>query len=290
LKGFEVDDSLAQNETNALAIRWFESKFNQELQNINTFYDKYRISDALMVTYKLIWDDFCSLFLEIIKPEFIDGKALPIDRKTYQASLEFLEKLIGILHPFMPFITEELWHLIKHRNEKECIIISNWPKLGSTDNKLIAKSEIAFELIAQIRNYRNTKQISPKIRLELFVTEKSSEFQLNEFYPVIKKIANISEISINASNDNLNAVYLTNNAEYSIKSEGFLDIAKEKETLTKDLEYNKGFLSSVMKKLENEKFVANAKPEVIAIEQRKKQDAESKIKSLEEQLFRLSSN
>ncbi|MFZ4614259.1 MAG: class I tRNA ligase family protein, partial [Bacteroidia bacterium] len=290
LKGFEVDDSLAQNETNAFAIRWFESKFNQELQNINTFYDKYRISDALMVTYKLIWDDFCSLFLEIIKPEFIDGKALPIDRKTYQASLEFLEKLVGILHPFMPFITEELWHLIKHRNEKECIIISNWPILGSTDNKLIAKSETAFELIAQIRNYRNTKQISPKIKLELFVTEKSSEFQLNEFYPVIKKIANLSEISVNASNDNLNAVYLTNNAEYSIKSEGSLDIAKEKETLTKDLEYNKGFLSSVMKKLENEKFVANAKPEVIAIEQKKKQDVESKIKSLEEQLFRLSSN
>ncbi|MFN5793613.1 MAG: valine--tRNA ligase, partial [Bacteroidota bacterium] len=290
LKGFEVDDSLEQNETNVLAVRWFESKFNQELQNINTFFDKYRISDALMVTYKLIWDDFCSLFLEIIKPEFIDGKALPIDRKTYQASIEFLEKLIGVLHPFMPFITEELWHLIKQRDEKECIIVSNWPTLGSIDNKLIAKSETAFELIAQIRNYRNTKQISPKIKLELFVTEKSSEFQLNEFYPVIKKIANISEISINASNDNLNAVYLTNNAEYSIKSEGSLDIAKEKETLTKDLEYNKGFLSSVMKKLENEKFVANAKPEVIAIEQRKKQDAESKIKSLEEQLFRLSGN
>ena len=290
LKGFEVDDSLEQNQINVMAIRWFDSKFNNELQNINSYYDKYRISDALMVTYKLIWDDFCSLFLEIIKPEFINGKALPIDRKTYNASFEFLEKLVTVLHPFMPFITEELWHLIKDRSPKECLIVSSWPSLGSIDNNLLNKSETAFELIAQIRNYRNTKQISPKIKLELFVSEKTADSQISEFYSAIKKIANVSEIKINESNENLNSVYLTYNAEYSIKSDGTVDVVKEKENLSKDLEYNKGFLESVMKKLGNQKFVSNAKSEVIAIEQKKKDDAESKIKSIEEQLFRLSKN
>jgi valyl-tRNA synthetase len=290
LKGFEIDNDLEQNETNATAIRWFESKFNNELHNINLFYEKYRISDSLMLTYKLIWDDFCSLFLEIIKPEFIDGKALPIDRKTYDSSLLFLERLIAVLHPFMPFITEELWHLIRNRNEKECLIVAQWPQVGNVDDNLLNKSETAFELLAQIRNYRNSKQISPKTKLELFVFEKTSEFQITEFYCIVKKIGNLTEIKVNERNDNLNSVYLSNNAEYSIKSDGSIDIVKEKENLQKDLEYNKGFLQSVMKKLGNEKFVANAKPEVIAIEQKKREDAESKIKSLQDQLFRLSKN
>lgn len=290
LKGFEVDNTKTISKNNSVAIRWFKSKLNQELKSINLHYSKYRISDALMSSYKLVWDSFCSSYLEMIKPDFIDGKSLPIDRETYEASISFLEDLLKILHPFMPFITEEIWHLIKNREEKECLIVSPWPLEEKEDLQLLSNSEIIFELIAQIRNFRNSKQISPKIPLEIFISEKIENPQLKEFDDTTKKLGNISNIHRNEISENLASIYITNSAEFFIKTEGALDIDKEKESILKDLNYNKGFLDSVMKKLGNEKFVSNAKPEIIEIEQKKKNDAVNKIKFLEEQLLRLNKN
>lgn len=261
------------------AITWFENKLSEQLEIINEHYTKYRMSDALMATYKLVWDDFCAWYLEMIKPEFIDGKAQPIDKATYDATINFLESLLKIMHPWTPFLTEEIWHLIKERDEKDCIIVAEWPKTKSLDTKLLAEFEVAKELVTMVRNVRAQKQISPKEKLE--VIEKSDASR-SFFDNTIVKLANLS--AFNYSKEKVEGAFA-----FQIKTTEFfiplkVNAEEERERLTKDLEYNKGFLLSVQKKLANEKFVANAKPEIIAIERKKESDALSKIKALEEQL------
>jgi valyl-tRNA synthetase len=282
-----VDGSEAQSEANAISVRWFEARFNQQLNEINDLYSKYRISEVLMTSYKLIWDDFCAWYLEMIKPEFVDGKALPLDKATYDATIGFLEKLLKVIHPFMPFISEEIWHLIKERKEKECILISQWPVAGAVDENLLGNFELASEVIVNIRNIRKQKNISPKEKLDLLFKGTASESD-RQFVEVIAKLANLGSYSTTPGNIPGAFSFLVKQFEYFIPVTQDVNLEQEKERLVKELEYNRGFLDSVAKKLGNERFVQNAKPEILENEHKKKADAEAKIKAIQEQLTGLS--
>ncbi len=281
IKGFEVDNS-DQPQASKAAITWFENKLSEQLEVINDHYSKYRMSDALMATYKLVWDDFCAWYLELIKPEFIDGKAKPIDKTTYDATINFLESLLKIMHPWMPFITEEIWHLTADRNEKDCVIISEWPKIkADLDKKQLAEFEVSKELVANVRNIRAQKQLSPKQQLD--VIEKSDATH-SYFDNAVCKLANLSSFTYSKDNVEGAISFRIGTTEFFVPLTSNIDPEEEKLRLLKDLEYNQGFLNSVLKKLSNEKFVNNAKPEVIEVERKKQSDAESKIKMIEEQL------
>jgi valyl-tRNA synthetase len=280
VKGFEVDASLPQPEENKTAIEWFESKTNQTLIELVDHFEKFRMSDALHTVYKLTWDDFCAWYLEMIKPEF--GK--PIDKATHDKTVSLFETVLKVLHPFMPFITEELWHELKERKEDECIIVSSWPIAGNAKEGILKEAEFAFELITQIRNSRNSKGISPKEVLSLHQKEESKK--LNTFWSIVKKLSNIKEVKTSTEKPG-GVSFLVGTDEFTIPLEGKVDVAKEREALLKDIEYQRGFMASVDKKLSNEKFVNSAKPEVVDMERKKKADAESKIKALEESLSRL---
>jgi valyl-tRNA synthetase len=243
------------------------------------------MSDALMSTYKLVWDDFCAWYLEMIKPEFIDGKAQPIDADTYTATIHFLEELIKIMHPWMPFITEEIWHLITERKERDCIIVAEWPLAKDALNtKQLTEFEICKELVTMIRNVRAQKQISPKEKLE--VIERSE--QAHSFFDnSVIKLGNLSAFSYSKDKVEGAFSFVIANTEFYSPLANNLNKEEEVQRLKKELDYNKGFLKSVQIKLSNEKFVANAKPEIIEVERKKESDALNKIKSIEEQIAAL---
>jgi valyl-tRNA synthetase len=234
-----------------------------------------------MTTYKLVWDDFCAWYLEMIKPEFVDGKSLPIDKTTYDATIVFFEKILKVMHPFMPFITEEIWSLIKDREEKDCIIVAEWPKENNnlTNSQIVHFFSIDQKLISAIREFRNKKGISPKEKINLFYKGDNKD---NRFESIIFKLANLNKIE--QTNEVIPSSHsIVIDVEYFIPINN-INLDSEKERLTKDLDYNIGFLKSVQIKLSNEKFIANAKPELLANEKKKQADAEAKIKALEEQL------
>ena len=284
IEGFEVNDS-EQPQSAKAAISWFENKLAEQLELINDHYSKYRMSDALMTTYKLVWDDFCAWYLEAIKPEFVNGKALPIDKTTHATTSYFLEELLKIMHPWMPFVTEEIWHLLETRSEDNCIMVAQWPKISSSiDLQQLGEFEVCKELVTVIRNVRAQKQISPKEKLEIY--EKSTA-ERAYFDNTVVKLANLS--AFRYSMEKIDGAYgfTIGTTEFFIPLSSNLNKDEEKLRLNKELDYNKGFLKSVQAKLANEKFVANAKPEVLAIEKKKESDALSKIKALEEQLTSL---
>jgi valyl-tRNA synthetase len=287
IKGFEVDSAMKQPAANAIAVKWFASRFSQQLAEINGLYDKYRISEVLMCMYKLVWDDFCAWYLEMIKPEFEDGKAKPLDGQTYQATIGFLENLLKVVHPFMPFISEEIWHLIKERAEKECIVVSDWPKPGLIEETFISDFEKASEVIVNIRNIRQQKAISPKEKLQLQV-KKLASVDDTLFKEIIGKLANLESFTAVPEASGNVVSFLVKQSEYFVPMTAAIDVDAEKERLSKELYYNQGFLDAVLKKLENERFVQNAKPEILAIENKKQADAEAKIKAIREQLAALS--
>ncbi|UII27246.1 valine--tRNA ligase [Fulvivirga maritima] len=281
VQGWEVDENLdgAANET---AIKWFKSRFNQTVTEVEDHFSKFRISDALMSIYKLIWDDYCSWYLEMIKPEF----GQPIDAKTLEQTIIFNEQLMKILHPFMPFLSEELWHELRERDEKDCLIVAEWPKAEAIDEQLLSDAALAFEVVTNVRNIRTTKQISFKEALELKV--KSEKFDtLKNFQFIIQKLANVSSVEQVTDSVEGALTFVVKADEFFIPVSGSIDVEKEKEELQKELEYTKGFLKSVDKKLSNERFVNNAPEQVVAMEQKKKADAEAKIKVLEESLANL---
>ncbi|MCX6311459.1 MAG: valine--tRNA ligase [Bacteroidetes bacterium] len=284
VKGFSVDNSIAQPDSSKIAIEWFNAKFNEQLAEINDLFSKFRLSEALMTTYKLVWDDFCAWYLEMIKPEFVDGKALPIDGKTFLATTEFFEKILKVLHPFMPFITEELYHHLADRKEKDAIIVAKWPVLEKFDASFIERFYIAIETIAQVRNVRNQKNIHPREMLELMVKTTSPD---KSFDSVIKKLSGVSAVNYVTDKPAGAIGFMVKSNEYFVPFTSNANPEEEKARLKKELEYNQGFLVSVQKKLANEKFVSNAKPELIELERRKQSDAESKIKAIEEQLANL---
>lgn len=261
---------------------WFEARFQDALREINDHFSKFRISDALMATYKLIWDDFCSYYLELVKPPY--GEA--IDKETYEATITFFEDILTILHPFMPFLTEEIWHQITDRDEKDCVIVNHWPIEKDYDKAILHDAKVAFELVSQIRNIRAAKGISPKEALTLHV-KTNSEMIYQEYISVIDKLANIDELAF--TNDKIDQAvsFFIGSDECFIPMEGAIDVEKEKEEIQKELDYTKGFLQSVKKKLENERFVSNAPDKVVEMEKKKQADAEAKIKTLEESLENL---
>ena len=274
LNSWTVDKNLGSQ--NELAVNWFESKFNAELELINQNFDQYRISEAMMLAYKLVWDDFCSTYLEMIKPGFEQ----PIDAYSYNKSIIFFDKILKLLHPFMPFITEELWHQTAERKEKECCIVAEYPKPEVVNRQTLDYTALALKVISEIRNIRNQKQISPKEKLAL-VIPSILQNQYASYVEMISKLANLSEIKFGKDKPEKSISFMVGTDEFYIPMENMqIDTEAEKERILKEIEYFKGFLKSVDIKLNNEKFVSNAKIEVIEIERKKKADAESKIKQL----------
>jgi valyl-tRNA synthetase len=279
--GENVSDSIAQPESSKVAIEWFEAKLQQTLAEIEDHFEKYRISDALMSIYKLVWDDFCSWLLEMIKPAYQQ----PIDRATFAKAIEMLESNLKLLHPFMPFLTEEIWQHISSRNEKEALIVSTWPEIKPFDAKLIADFENAAEVISGVRSIRKEKNIAFKDTIELKAVnnEKISTY----FDSVITKLGNISNLEyVNDKVDGALSFRFKSN-EYFIPISGSIDIEHEIAKLTEELKYTQGFLKSVQAKLSNEKFVSGAPEKVLEMERKKEADALAKIATIEQSLRNL---
>jgi len=278
VNGWKVDESIEQPESSIMGIKWFESRIKKAVQTIENHFSKYRISDALMVTYKLIWDDFCSWYLEIAKPAYQQ----PIDKITYETTVAFFEDLIKILHPFMPFITEEIWHLLKERNEGDDIIIATMPVSNGYDKEIIKAFERAESVIIGIRNIRKEKNIPNKESIRLIV--KKGDHPECIFYPVISKLGNISNIEeVEEKPDNA-LTFIVGSQEFYVPITSNVDVEAEIAKLQEELNYTEGFLKSVIKKLSNERFVNNAPKAVVAIEKQKQADAEARIKVIKEQL------
>jgi valyl-tRNA synthetase len=279
INGWEVDDSLANN--NQVAIDWFKSKFNQAQVEIEGYFLEYRLSDALMTTYKLVWDDFCAWYLEMIKPAYQQ----PIDRETYHKTVAFFEHLLILLHPFMPFITEELWHedLFGTRSELDCCIVAQIPAIGEINSKLLADIENIKQVITQIRGVRNTKQLSPKDALELIIKEGSGLTYKN-YISILQKLANLSKVNYTDEKIVGAANFLVTTDEFFIPLNENIDPLEERKRLLKEKDYLNGFLNSVNMKLNNERFMSNAKIEIIDIELKKKADAEAKLKIINDNL------
>jgi len=275
---WEIDKDKVQDETSRIAVKWYKSKFQKELLEIEDHYSKYRISDALMATYKLIWDDYCSWFLEMVKPAYGEG----IDQKTYDEVLSILEDNLKVLHPFVPFISEEIWQQLKSRSPEEALIIAKWPNFVDPDQEIIDEFSFASEVISGIRNIRKAKNISFKdqISLEILNSEKTSE----TFNSVIVKLGNISTLNYVEKQVEGALSFRIKSNEYFIPIEGAIDVVAERKKLNEELEYTQGFLRSVEKKLANERFVNNAPENVVAIEKAKKADAEAKIEVLKTSL------
>jgi valyl-tRNA synthetase len=280
VNGWEVAD-LPQPEAAKTGIEWYTTKFNQTLAEIEDHFSKYRISDALMATYKLVWDDFCSWLLEIVKPAYQQ----PIDKATYDAVIHLFEENLKLLHPFMPFLTEEVWQHTAERTPEEALMVSNWPKAQKVDTKLIADFDFAAEVISGIRTIRKEKNIPQKETLELSVL--NSEGAGTGMDAIIIKLANISQIqTVDTGLDGALSFRVKSN-EYFIPISGAIDVEAEIEKINEELKYTRGFLQSVQKKLGNERFVNNAPEQVVAIERKKAADAEAKIETLEKSLASL---
>ena len=280
IKGWEVAD-ISQPEASKIAIDWYEAKLQQTLVEIEDNFEKYRLSDALMNIYKLVWDDFCSWLLEIIKP----GYQQPIDRATFDKAIELLEANLKLLHPFMPFLTEEIWQYIAERTPEEALIVSTWPTMKDTNADLTAEFDFAAEVIAGIRTIRKEKNISFKDVIDLKVI--NNEKVATTFDAVILKLGNVESLEYVTEAVDGTLTYRVKSNEYFIPIAGNIDVAAEIEKLDAELKYTQGFLKSVRGKLNNEKFVAGAPEQVIANERNKEADALAKIATIEQSLASL---
>ena len=280
IDGWEVAD-IEQPEYAKVSIEWFENKFQNTLTEIEDHYSKYRISDALMETYKLIWNDFCSWLLEMVKPAYKQ----PIDRKTFDAIISILENNLKILHPFMPFLTEEIWQHITKRSPEEALIVAKWPEAKSVNNSIIKEFDFAAEVISGIRTIRKQKNIAFKDAIECHVL--NNENVASTFDVVIEKLGNISSLSYTNEPIDGALTFRVKSNEYFVPMQGSIDVEAEIEKLTEELNYTEGFLKSVQKKLSNERFVAGAPEQVVASERKKEADALAKIETLKASLASL---
>jgi valyl-tRNA synthetase len=280
VKSWEVRD-IDQPDASKKAIAWFEAKLNNGISEINDAFTKFRISDALMTTYKLVWDDFCSWYLEMIKP----GYEQPIDAKTYEVTLQFFEKLLSLMHPFTPFVTEEIWHLIRGRMDGEDIIVASWPKVETIDASVLKQFDTAEKIITNLRNIRKQNNIANKVKIEL--KAKVNGTIDKSFDSVVTKMGNLSTFDyVNEKVGNAYSFIVDGN-EFFIPFGENIDVEAEIKKIEEELQYTKGFLVSVQKKLSNEKFVAGAPEQVVASERKKEADAVNKITILEEKLTAL---
>jgi valyl-tRNA synthetase len=277
VKGWKVSANNPQPATDSrFAVEWFESKLNASLAEVEKLLDDFQISAALKVLYSLVWDDFCSWYLEMVKPEFEQ----PVDAKTLDATIDFFEQLMKLLHPFFPFITEEVYHLLHDRKADEFIMVADYPVSKTANTSLLAEGDKLKAVITSIRDLRNRNQIRPKERLRLFVLNPPGEQSAS----ILKKLAGLSSIEKTEGNPEKTLAFLAGAEHFFLESPLAIDAADERLRLEKDLEYHRGFLESVMKKLSNQKFVANARPDVLEKEQKKASDARDKIRLIEEQL------
>ncbi len=279
VKGWEVSDSIEQPESSRIAIEWFQNVLAKTASELDDLFGKYRLSEALMSLYKLFWDEFSSWYLEMAKPAYQQ----PIDKKTYEATLGFFDSLLRLLHPFMPFITEELWQALAERKAGESIMVSEMPKEVSLSNDLIDTFEKVKDVIAGVRTIRLQKNIPNKEELSLDVIGQYN----TDFDTVISKMGNLTSINIVAEKDPTSVSFLVGTTEFSIPLGNNIDIEAELKRLNDELKYLEGFLKSVAAKLSNEKFVANAKSEIVDNERKKQADAESKIKTIKESIANL---
>ena len=275
---WEIDTTIASPVEATEAIKWYANQFEKKVLWIDKNFDKYRISDALMSLYKLIWDDFCSWLLELVKPEY--GK--PIDKITHDKVIVLFENNLRLLHPFMPFLTEELWHFIRPRKENEALIVSSWPTSNTFDQEIIDSFEYAKEVIASIRNFRKDKNISIKEKVTVYITNSIVKLP---FEASIFKLGLLEGLYYeNAPDESLGGSFRVDKLEFFIPTKVTEDPEAEKEKLIAELNYTKGFLASVEKKLSNRRFVENAPEQVIYIERKKAADANDKISMLEKSL------
>ncbi|MCC8088140.1 MAG: valine--tRNA ligase [Rikenellaceae bacterium] len=282
VNSWTVDSALPQSESNSVAVKWFESVLNSNIKDIDADFAEYRISEALMKIYKLFWDEFSGWYLELVKPAYRQ----PIDTETYRATLGFFDKLLKLLHPFMPFITEELWQRLDVEKTAESIMISRMPVAGVVDNILIEQFELVKEVITAIRNIRKEKNIPNKEQLELYVVP--DENYNGKFDSALAKMASLSGINTTTEKVGNSASFIVKSTEYFIPLSDNINVEEELGKLKADLEYFEGFLASVMKKLGNERFVNSAPEKVVATENAKKNDAEAKIKAIKERIQNLS--
>ncbi|WP_318344219.1 valine--tRNA ligase [Flagellimonas baculiformis] len=280
VRGWEIAD-IPQPEAAKVGIDWYKAKFDQTLVEIEDHFSKYRISDALMAIYKLVWDDFCSWLLEIVKPDY----QKPIDTKTFDAVIHLFEENLKLLHPFMPFLTEEVWQHIAERTPEEALIVSQWPKPGKVDNSLINGFDFAAEVISGIRTIRKEKNIPQKDALELYMM--NAEGVDNQMDAIVRKLGNLSKLEATDASLDGALTFRVKSNEYFIPISGAIDVEAEIAKITEELNYTKGFLKSVQGKLSNERFVNNAPEQVVAIERKKAADAEAKIETLEKSLASL---
>ena len=273
--GWTVDEAAVQPEASAVAVKWFSAKMSQVIEAVEDHFSKFRISDALMAVYKLFWDDFCAWYLEIVKPAYGCG----IDRQTYKATLGFFDALLKMIHPIMPFITEELWQNMAEREDGETIMNQRYPKAEEYDPQLITKFEMACEAVAGVRNVRQQKNISPKEGLELKV---KGDFPA-EVLPVVVKLANVT---VAQAEGDMSAAqrFMVRTVEMFVPLTGLVNVEEETAKLEAELEYQTKFLESVRKKLSNERFVSNAPEAVVAVERKKEADSLSKIESIQSAL------
>jgi valyl-tRNA synthetase len=281
IKGWEVSDSIPQPESSRVAIEWYEAKLQQTLLEIEDNFEKYRISDSLMAIYKLVWDDFCSWFLEMIKPAYQQ----PIDSVTFAKAIEMLENNLKLLHPFMPFLTEEIWQILSERTTEEALIVSTWPEIKPFNAQLIADFENTVDVISGIRTIRKDKNIPFKDAIELKVVnnDKASTY----FDTVVTKLGNITSLEYVSDKVDGALSFRVKSNEYFIPITGNINVEEEIAKLTAELVYTQGFLKSVQSKLSNEKFVNGAPEKVLANERQKEADALSKIATIEQSLVSL---
>ena len=281
IEGWEVDESRAFSVVNKEALHWYSQKFQQSLELINDHFEKYRISDALMTSYKLIWDDFCSWLLEAIKPAYGD----PIDGQTYREVRALFEENLKLLHPFMPFLTEELWQDMEIRSKEEALIVSKWPVVQEFEVDQIKHFDETKAIIGGIRNFRKEKELGFKETLSLQVIGSSDRIP---FESLVQKMGQLTEISyVEVAPDQTGGSFRANNLEFFIPLEGKIDLEKERLKLEEELKYANGFLMSVQKKLSNERFVSNAPEQVLANERKKEADALEKIEVIKKSLSSL---
>ncbi|PNQ75336.1 valine--tRNA ligase [Hanstruepera neustonica] len=281
VKGWEVSDTIEQPESSKIAIEWFEAKFQQTLLEIEDHYGKYRLSDALMATYKLIWDDFASWLLEIVKPAYQQ----PIDSKTLDGVINHFENILKILHPFMPFLTEEIWQYMSERQPEEALIVAKWPEKKPVDNDLISNFDFMQEVVSGIRNIRKEKNISFKDSIDFSII--NNENVTSVFDGVIQKLGNIDKLTYASEAVDGALTFRVKSNEYFIPASGAINVEDEINKLTEELNYTEGFLKSVQKKLSNERFVAGAPEQVVASEKKKEADALAKIETLKASLASL---
>jgi valyl-tRNA synthetase len=282
IRHWKADDNIPQPEASAAAVKWMEQVLKHSIHEIDLNFRKFRISEALMITYKLFWDEFSAWYLEIIKPAY----QKPVDRATLEATISILDRLLRIIHPFMPFITEEIWQMLADRKNGESIMVSLLPEARKYDKELIAEFEVVKEIVSAIRTFRKENNIAVREEIEVNIKTSGKEWD-PQHLAVIIKLCNLSGISFVPEKIPGAASFMVNTTEFFIPLAGSVDIAAELQKLQEDLDYNKGFLASVLKKLENERFVQNAPSPVLELERKKKSDAEARIRAIEERIKEL---